>query len=140
MNRANLLYRNLSRYIHPSRIVSFENVSAAAYRIRDGIVRSPCDVRYFVYYLRIMNVLYFLLFRKLISQLWQTWTYTWKRTTCSILEASKNVEQGKNLNEIDVMYKLYRTKLFHPRPNQFQISHTKYEVVRPSLYWQCMHQ
>jgi len=25
------------------RIVSFENVSAAAYRIRDGIVRSPCD-------------------------------------------------------------------------------------------------
>ena len=26
------------------RIVSFENVSAAAFRIRDGIVRSPCDV------------------------------------------------------------------------------------------------
>merc|ERR1719361_2337277 len=25
------------------RVVSFENVSAAAYRIRDGIVRSPCD-------------------------------------------------------------------------------------------------
>ena len=26
-------------------VVPFEQISAAAYRIRDGIVRTPCDVR-----------------------------------------------------------------------------------------------
>ena len=26
------------------RIVDFEQISAAAYKIRDGIVRTPCDV------------------------------------------------------------------------------------------------
>ena len=26
------------------RICNFENISAAAYKIRDGIVRTPCDV------------------------------------------------------------------------------------------------
>ena len=26
------------------RVVNFEQISAAAYRVRDGIVRTPCDV------------------------------------------------------------------------------------------------
>ena len=32
------------------RVISFESISAAAYRIKDGVVRTPCDVSSASYY------------------------------------------------------------------------------------------
>lgn len=41
------------------RICNFENISAAAYKIRDGIVRTPCDVRNILFIMQILCLQWF---------------------------------------------------------------------------------
>ena len=45
------------------RVVPFELVTSAAYRIRDGILKTPCDVRFFTFekileFISALSVLY----------------------------------------------------------------------------------
>ena len=58
------------------RIVSFENVSAAAFRIRDGIVRSPCDVS--INSFQLNHKIYYLIIGRCGPKLDQVLTNTYK--------------------------------------------------------------
>lgn len=84
---------------HP-RAIRFEDITAAAYRIRDGIFESPCEVRnlcWFANYSR-LEVNYFVACSHFRSGLPSQKNYpamcTWRRTSSNSRAPSKSAEPG----------------------------------------------
>ena len=63
-------------YLINYRVVQFESVSAAAFRIRDGIVRTPCDVRIFIFKKTIPKIYFYYLLSHLTLVSYVEWTFT----------------------------------------------------------------